>query len=65
VKANIEMLYLVDEMYKQRDQEIRITFGKLISHKVFDRSRNDKAWALMLRDHVYRLEQEPLAEFMP
>lgn len=31
VKANIEMLYLVDEMYKQQGQHVDVYFGKPIS----------------------------------
>ena len=31
LKANIEMLYLADEMFKQKDKEIRLVFGKPIS----------------------------------
>mgnify|MGYP006381250345 FL=1 len=31
IKANIEMLYLVDEMYKQHGQHIDVYFGKPIS----------------------------------
>ena len=30
LKANIEMLYLADEMFKQKDKEIRLVFGKPI-----------------------------------
>lgn len=57
IKANIEMLYLVDEMYKQRDKEIVITFGKPISCTIFDKTKTDLAWAQTLKDHVYSLEK--------
>ena len=55
IKANIEMLYLVDEMYKQRDKEIIITFGKPISYTIFDKRNSDAAWAQKLKTHVYNL----------
>jgi len=64
LKANIEMLYLVDEMVKQKDQEIRITFGKPIPFTTFDRSRKDNEWAALLREHTYRLESDKDAVFM-
>jgi hypothetical protein len=55
IKANIEMLYLVDEMYKQKDKVINITFGKLIPIEVFDRRHSHAEWAQILKEHVYAL----------
>ena len=34
VKANLEMLYLVDEMFKQAGNNFNIRFGKPISYKL-------------------------------
>lgn len=34
VKANLEMLYLVDEMFKQKGKDFNITFGTPISYKL-------------------------------
>ena len=59
IKANIEMLYLVNEMYKQRDKIINITFGKPIPHQIFDKRNNHMKWAALVREHVYELEREP------
>jgi putative hemolysin len=55
IKTNIEMLYLVDEMYKQNDKTIDITFGKPLSYKTFDKSHPDSYWAEMLKEKVYEL----------
>ena len=55
IKANIEMLFLVDEMYKQNDKTIDIVFGEPISYKSFDKSHPDSYWAQMLKDKVYDL----------
>ncbi len=63
IKANIEMLYLADEMFGQKDKTIPITFGKAISYHTFDKSKNDQQWAALLREHVYKLEANPRAEF--
>jgi putative hemolysin len=63
VKTNIEMLYLVDEMFKQRDKEISITFGKPISFSIFDKTKSDSAWANELKNHVYSLASHPEKEF--
>lgn len=58
IKANIEMLYLVDEMVKQKDKNIRIIFGKPLPYTMFDRSRKDHEWAAFVKDIVYRLPKE-------
>jgi putative hemolysin len=57
IKANIEMLYLVDEMFRQKNKEIVITFGKPISYTIFDKSKTDIAWAQELKNHVYSLDK--------
>jgi putative hemolysin len=63
LKANIEMLYLVDEMYKQHNKDINITFGKPISYKVFDDRFNSKVWASKVKDYVYELSNDSTKEF--
>lgn len=65
IKANVEMLYLVDEMFKQENKDIVITFGKPISVSTFDKKFRDKEWAAILREHVYSLEKNPDLEFVP
>ena len=64
IKANLEMLYLVDEMYKQRDKEIVITFGKPISYTIFDKKKTDLSWAQILKTHVYSLEKNSNSLFV-
>ena len=56
IKANIEMLYLVDEMAKQKGKTIKITFGQPIPYTTFDRSKTDLQWAEYVRNKVYELE---------
>jgi putative hemolysin len=63
IKANIEMLYLVDEMFNQRDKEIIITFGKPISYTIFDKKNTDVAWAHKLKTHVYNLKNDMNSSF--
>ena len=63
LKANLEMLYLVDEMYKQNDKNINITFGKPIHYNIFDKRMNYADWAEALRKHIYELEKDSKAEF--
>lgn len=63
IKANIEMLYLVNEMYKQRGKTIKITFGKPISYQTFDKRMNSLEWSQKVREHVYKLERDPKSDF--
>lgn len=53
IKANIEMLYLMDEMYHQRGKKIHVTFGKPILPEKFDNSKSDIEWAQSLKDFVH------------
>lgn len=45
IKVNIEMLYLVDELYKFKNKSIKIYFGKPISYSSLDKSKSAKEWA--------------------
>jgi 1-acyl-sn-glycerol-3-phosphate acyltransferase len=56
LKANIEMLYLADEMFRQKDKEIRLVFGKSIPWQTFDRSRSALEWAAWVKTKSYELE---------
>ncbi len=55
IKANIEMLFLVDEMVKQRGKTITMVFGQPIPYTTFDRSKTDVQWADFVREKVYSL----------
>lgn len=55
IKANIEMLYLVDELFKQRNKTITIKFGKPIAHSTFDKSKADPEWAEWVKSKVYEM----------
>lgn len=56
IKANIEMLYLPDEMYRQKGIELHLVFGKPIPWTVFDRSRTQTEWAELVKDETYKLK---------
>ncbi|MFZ0282373.1 MAG: 1-acyl-sn-glycerol-3-phosphate acyltransferase [Bacteroidales bacterium] len=57
IKANIEMLYLVDELFKQRGKEINLVFGKTIPWQTFDNSRSQPEWAEWVRERSYELQR--------
>jgi len=59
IKANIEMFYLVDELYKQTGNELTLVFGRPISYKEFGAtSSSDKIHAEKLRQYIYELQKE-------
>ncbi|MCX6306270.1 MAG: 1-acyl-sn-glycerol-3-phosphate acyltransferase [Bacteroidetes bacterium] len=55
ISANIEMLYLVDEMVKQFNKTITIEVGDPIPYTTFDKSKTDSQWAAWVQDKVYDL----------
>ena len=58
IKINIEMFYLFDEMFLQKDKKIKMKFGEPISYKAFDKSLTHQEWANKVRDIVYSLTME-------
>ncbi len=57
ISANLEMLYLVDEMAKQFGKTISLTFGEPIPFSTFDKSKTDTQWAEWVKNIVYDLPQ--------
>lgn len=55
VKFNIAMLYLADEMLKNRHKTFTVTFGKPIPWQTFDKSKTPAEWAEYVKDIVYKL----------
>ena len=55
IKFNIAMLYLADEMYKNRHKTFRVAIGKPIPWQTFDRSKTPAQWAQYVQDIVYKL----------
>jgi putative hemolysin len=58
IKFNIAMLYLADEMFKNRHKTFTVTFGKPISWETFDKSKTPAQWAEYVKDIVYNLPKE-------
>ena len=55
IKFNIAMLFLVDEMYKNRNKTFEVKIGKPIPWETFDRSKTPTEWAAYVQDIVYKL----------
>lgn len=58
IKANIEMLYLVDELFRHRNGHFVINFGKPIPYTTFDKSRTQKEWAEFVKMQVYAMAKK-------
>lgn len=65
IKFSFEMALLPAEMFAQRGKTFGITFGKPIPWQTFDGRHTAQEWAAMVKEHVYRLKEEPKAEFRP
>lgn len=55
IKFNFELIYLPGEMFKNKHQTFRITFGKPIPYQTFDKSHTASDWAELIKQKVYKL----------
>ena len=56
IKFNIEMMYLADEMFKQKGKHFTIRIGKPIPWQTFDKSSSLSNWADWVKEIVYQME---------
>ncbi len=56
LKMNIEMLYLADEMFKQKGKDINLYFGEPIPWQTFDKSKSAAEWSDLVREKTYNLQ---------
>jgi putative hemolysin len=55
IKFNIEMMYLPNEMFKQKNKQFTIKIGKPIPWQTFDKSKSHAKWAEWVKEVVYKL----------
>jgi len=55
IKFNVEMMYLADEMFKQRGKNFKLKIGKPIPWQTFDKSKSQIQWAQWVKDIVYKM----------
>lgn len=53
IKANIEMLYLADEMFRQRGKDFTIRFGQPVPWRSIDDGSRPQVWCREIRRMVY------------
>lgn len=56
IKFNIEMMYLADELFKQKGKHFTIKFGQPIPWQTFDKSKSQAEWAQWVKDIVYNMK---------
>lgn len=57
IKFNIAMLYLADEMLKNRHKTFTVTIGKPLPWQTFDKSKTPLQWAQWVKEQVYQLNK--------
>ena len=58
IKFNIEMMYLADEMFKQRGKNFTLRIGKPIPWETFDKSKSQAHWAEWVKEIVYSMAKK-------
>ncbi|NDV47577.1 glycerol acyltransferase [Paludibacter sp. 221] len=56
VKLNLEMLYLADELFKQKGSHFTIKIGNAISWEAFGKSKSQLQWADWVKGLVYEMK---------
>ncbi|HDO26794.1 MAG TPA: hypothetical protein ENH02_01630 [Bacteroidetes bacterium] len=57
------MMLLPDELSRQKNQTIKITFGKRVSYRFFDKRFTSNQWAELMRQYIYTLDNENAEPF--
>lgn len=58
IKFNVELIFLPDEMFKNKGETFSITIGEPIPYTRFDSTRNTKQWAEYVKERTYSLSGE-------
>lgn len=58
LKFNVAMLYLADEMMKNRHKTFTVIIGRTLPWQTFDRSKTYAQWAQYVKDIVYKMKEE-------
>lgn len=64
IKANLEMFFLPDEMFRQNGKTLSMTYGKPIAPENWTNEHTSEQWAEKLRSHIYQLKNQPNLDFI-
>ncbi len=59
LKMNVEMLYLSDELFRQRNGNFTLRIGAPIPYATFSKDKNLNEWAKFVREKAYSLNKKP------
>ncbi len=65
IKVGLESAFLVDEMYKLRGSELKMTIAPPIEASVFDNRFTLEEWSAKLRQYCFNLRENPRLIFDP
>jgi putative hemolysin len=57
IKANLEMFYLADELFKQRNGSFELRIGEAIPHETFTKEKSIGEWVDFVRQKAYSLRE--------
>lgn len=55
IKTNLEMFYLSDEFFKQKNTNFELVFGEPINYATFDKTKTQVEWVNYVREKAYSL----------
>ena len=58
IKLNVEMMYLVNEMFKKKGGHFVIRIGEPIPWQTFDKTKSQTEWAAWVKEIVYKMEKK-------
>jgi putative hemolysin len=58
IKSNIEMLYLSNELFKQRNKHMKLVVGRPLERSFLMKNKNDNKLAELIKEQVYELRNE-------
>lgn len=56
IKTNIELILLLNELFRRRNSTVKVKIGKTISYKKFGKTKSHSQWAEAVKEHVYLFE---------
>jgi putative hemolysin len=58
IKANLEMLYLADELFRQRNSTFKLRIGEAIPYETFTKEKKITEWVEFVRQKTYGMQNE-------
>ncbi|MDR1983244.1 MAG: 1-acyl-sn-glycerol-3-phosphate acyltransferase [Prevotellaceae bacterium] len=58
IKTNVEMFYLSDEFFKQKNSNFELVFGEPIKYHTFDKTKSHAEWINFVRQKAYSLGEQ-------